>query len=143
MYPPVENPTCAAFDEYEEVPDTVPLDFSEDDITWVASKLSGAAGALGSEAIELRNWLFRFGCASEEFRVIVADLEGWMANSSPPLGILPCYDGMSPCSTGQASGGAPRRDQGDAPSGHCQARYEGGGGSGKDGVWKSPTVLRS
>ena len=40
--PPVENPTCAAFEEYEEVPETVPLDFSEDDVMWVASKISVA-----------------------------------------------------------------------------------------------------
>ena len=56
----VENPTCAYFDEYKEVPLTATLDFSEDDATLVASKLSGDAGALGSEAIELRNWLLRF-----------------------------------------------------------------------------------
>ena len=49
--PLVENPTCAAFEEYEEVPKTVPLDFTEDDVTWVASNLSGAAGALGAEAM--------------------------------------------------------------------------------------------
>ena len=48
--PPVENPVCAAFEEYEDVPETVPLDFTEDDVTWVASKLSGAAGTLGAEA---------------------------------------------------------------------------------------------
>ena len=40
--------------------------------------------ALGAEAIELRNWLLRFGCASEELRVVVAILADWMANSSPP-----------------------------------------------------------
>ena len=39
------------------------LDFSEDDITWVASKISGAAGVLGAEAIELKNWLLCFGYA--------------------------------------------------------------------------------
>ena len=50
---PVENPTFAAFEEYEEVPETVPLDFTEDDVPWVTSKLSGAAGALGADAIEL------------------------------------------------------------------------------------------
>ena len=59
--PPVENPTCAAFEVYEDVSETIPLDFTEDDVTWVASKLSGAAGALGAEAMELRNWLLRFG----------------------------------------------------------------------------------
>ena len=51
--PPVENPTFASFKEYEEVPEMVPLDFTEDDVTWVASKLSGAAGALGAEAMDL------------------------------------------------------------------------------------------
>ena len=53
--PPVENPACAAFEEYEDVPETVPLDFTEDDVTWVASKLSSAVGALGAEAMGLRN----------------------------------------------------------------------------------------
>ena len=78
--PPVEKPTCADFEEYEEVPKTAPLDFTEDDITWVASKLSGAAGALGAKAIELCNGILCFGCASEELRVVVARLVEWMAN---------------------------------------------------------------
>ena len=51
---------------------------------WVASKLSGTVGALGSEAIEMVDWLLRFGCTSEELRVVVARLSDWMANSSPP-----------------------------------------------------------
>ena len=81
---PVENPTCAAFEEYKNIPETVPLDFTDDDVTWVASKLSSAAGALGAEAMELCNWLPRFGCASEELRVAIASLTDWMANSSHP-----------------------------------------------------------
>ena len=60
--------------------ETVPLDFMEDDVTWVASKLSGAAGALGAEAIELCNWLLCFGCSSEELRVVVARLDDQVAN---------------------------------------------------------------
>ena len=78
--PPVENTTCPAFEENEEVPETVPLDFMEDDVTWVASKLSCAAGAMGAEAIELRNWLLSFGCVSEELRVVVDSLADWMDN---------------------------------------------------------------
>ena len=66
------------------MPETVPLDFSEDNVTWVAFKLPGATGALGAEAVELRNWLLRFGCALEEFRFFVVDLADWMNNSSPP-----------------------------------------------------------
>ena len=50
------------------------LDSLEDDVTWVASNLSGAAGALGGEAIELMNWLICFGYASEKFRVVVTAL---------------------------------------------------------------------
>ena len=71
---PVENLTYAAFGEYEEVPETVPLDFSEEDVTWVASKISGAAGALEAEKIELRNWILCFGCMSEDFRVLISDM---------------------------------------------------------------------
>ena len=82
--PPVENSTCAAFEEYKEVPKTVPLNFTEDDVTWVTSKLSGSVGALGADAIELRNWLLHFRCASEELIVVVARLDDWMATPPPP-----------------------------------------------------------
>ena len=54
------------------------------DVMWVTSNISGAAGALGAEAIELRNWLLSFEYAPEELRVVVARLDYWMANSSPP-----------------------------------------------------------
>ena len=37
--PPVEKPTCAVFEEYEKVPKTVPIDFTEDDVMWVASNI--------------------------------------------------------------------------------------------------------
>ena len=73
-FPPMENPACAAFEEYENVPETALLDFTEYDVTWIALKLSGAAGALGAEAIEIRNWLLRIGCVSDEVRVVVASL---------------------------------------------------------------------
>ena len=94
--PPVEDPVCAAFEVYEDVPETVPFGFTEDDVTWVALKLSGAAGALGAEAIELRNWLLRFGCESEELRVVVAILADWMANPPPPSAFYPTQLGGMP-----------------------------------------------
>ena len=80
----MENPVCSAFWEYGKVPKTVLLDFTEDDVTWVASKISGAAGAMGAEANELRNWLLHFGCVSVELRVVVPILYDWMANPPPP-----------------------------------------------------------
>ena len=66
----------------------------EDDVTWVASKLSSAAGALGVEAVDMRNWLLCFGCASEELRFVVARLADWMDNSSPPWG---AYHALMAC----------------------------------------------
>ena len=53
-------------------------------MTWVASKLSGAASAMGAEAIELRNWLLHFGCTLDDSMVVVAKMSYWTANSSPP-----------------------------------------------------------
>ena len=70
--PLVENPAYVAFEEYGDVTETVPLNFTEDDVMWVVSKLSGTAGALGAEAVELINWLLCFVCLSEELRVVVA-----------------------------------------------------------------------
>ena len=66
------------------MPETVPLDFLEDNVTWVVYNLSGTAGALGAEVIELRNCILCFKCASEEFRVVVPVLDDWMANSPTP-----------------------------------------------------------
>ena len=73
---PVENSTCAAFEDYKEVLEMLPLDLSEDNVTWIASKLSGCA-------IEMINWVLRFGCVSEEFRVIVVNMDDCRENSSP------------------------------------------------------------
>ena len=66
------------------MPKTAPLNFTEDNVMWVESKISVAAGALGAETIELCNWLLCFGCLSEELRVVVTRLADWIANSSPP-----------------------------------------------------------
>ena len=63
--PPVENPICKTFKEYEEVPKRIPLEFTEDGITCVMSSLSSTGGTLGEEAIELSNWLICFGCTLE------------------------------------------------------------------------------
>ena len=62
----------------------MPLDLSEDDVMWVAFKISVPARALGADAVELRNWLLRFGCALEQFGVVVAYLADRMANPPPP-----------------------------------------------------------
>ena len=45
------GPHCSAFEEYEEVPETVPLGLLEYNFTWVVLTLLGTAVALGVEAI--------------------------------------------------------------------------------------------
>ena len=77
---------CAAFEDYEDVPETAPIDFTEDEVTWVASKLSSAARALGAEATEIRNWLICVVCTSEELRVFVARLSDWVDTPPPSHG---------------------------------------------------------
>ena len=52
---------CEYFEDYEEVPETEPLDFTEDDVTWVASQIFGATVAFGAEAIELRKACRKYG----------------------------------------------------------------------------------
>ena len=73
----------------------------------VASKLSGATGALGAEAIELRNWLLRFVCESEELRVVVARLADWVANFSPPWATYCALISCRLVALDKRSGGAP------------------------------------
>ena len=91
---------CAAFEEYGEVSETVPFNFTDDDVMLVASKLSGKAGALGAEAMELCNWLLCFRYASEELRVDVVSLADYMANSCPLLVRLLRTNDMRPSSAG-------------------------------------------
>ena len=86
MYTPRVNPRCAAFKEYKEMPEMVPLDFLEGNVTWVVSKLSGTAEALRELATDPRNWVLHFRCALKEFRVVVANLANWMATPPLPLG---------------------------------------------------------
>ena len=59
----------------------------DNDVTWVASMISCAAGALGAEILEFTNWLVFFRCVLEEIRVVIARLAYWMASSSTPLAV--------------------------------------------------------
>ena len=76
--PQVRDPRCSSFERYKEVPETVPLELLEEDVTWVSLKLSCAVGALGEEALELKNWLIWLVCAYMEIWVEVAGLVDWL-----------------------------------------------------------------
>ena len=76
----------ASLKEYGEVPVTVPLEFMEDSMMWVTSKVSRSIGVLQAEAIELRNWILCFRCPLKDLRVVVAILEDCIATHPHPPG---------------------------------------------------------
>ena len=42
--PDLIEPECSSFEEYDQYPDVVPLEISEEEVEWVATCLRGAAG---------------------------------------------------------------------------------------------------
>ena len=77
----VGYPICYAFERYDEVPETMPLDFLEDGVTWVAPNISSSAGKLGAEDLEIKNWLLQFVWASKEIQAVIYKLSVCIDNS--------------------------------------------------------------
>ena len=82
--PDLEDPDRGSFEPYPSLPEPVPVEITGDVVEKVASKLSGAAGPGGTDAIDLRNWLLRHGAESEFLRNSLASIAEWLANESPP-----------------------------------------------------------
>eukprot|EP00957_Ditylum_brightwellii_P078962 6004781-Ditylum_brightwellii.AAC.1 len=59
--PDLSDLECTAFEQYALLLEAVPLDISAEDVERVASRLAGSVGQGGTDAIELRNWLLRYG----------------------------------------------------------------------------------
>ena len=77
-------------EKLKEVPKMVHVNFTEDVVTCIASKLSGKAGALGAEAVDMRNWIIRFGvCQSISGSLLSSWLTGWLP-PPPPLWATYC-----------------------------------------------------
>lgn len=70
--------------KYDEVPDFVDLDITEDVVERVARKLSGSGGLGGSDAQAVSQLLLKFGTASRKLRIVMAKVGQWLANESPP-----------------------------------------------------------
>ena len=81
--PPSLGEVGGAFDPYVlGCPAAVPIVVTEDVVETVATHLSGSVGPGGTDAIDLRNWLLRFGQASERLRFELASWTNWLANSN-------------------------------------------------------------
>jgi len=78
------GPIPGAFEPYDSTPEPVPLIITAQIVEKVASKLSGSAGPSGTDAVDLRDWLLRFGAESEALRLEMAAWTEWLANEHPP-----------------------------------------------------------
>jgi hypothetical protein len=74
---------AGAFEPYDSIPEPVPLDVTPQDVEKIASKLSGAAGPSGVDAVALRSWLLRFGAESDTLRAEIAAVATLLSNESP------------------------------------------------------------
>jgi hypothetical protein len=83
-----------SFEPYSSLPEAVAIEITGDVVEKVALKLSGAAGPGGTDAVDLRNWLLRFGAESEHLRDALASITEWLANDSPPWA---AYRGLMAC----------------------------------------------
>jgi hypothetical protein len=82
--PPSVGSATGAFEPHDDVPTAMTVDITADDIEAIATRLSGAAGPGGADAVDLRNWLPRFGKESEALRDEMARWAAWLANDHPP-----------------------------------------------------------
>ena len=69
---------------HKSTPDAMPLNIMATDVEKISSELSGSAGSSGVDAVDLRNWLLRFGAASEALRAELVLLANLLANEHPP-----------------------------------------------------------
>jgi hypothetical protein len=78
-----------AFEPYPDHPAPILVCITQDDVEAVSSCLSGAAGPGGTDAVELSNWLLRFGRESEALREEMAAWTNWLANTTPTWAAYP------------------------------------------------------
>ena len=82
--PEARPPIAASLDLYQDLPpEIVPVDITDNTVTEVAGRLSVGAVLGGGYSVSLQYWLLRFGAASGELRLIVADFVEWLRNGRP------------------------------------------------------------
>ncbi len=77
-----------AFEQYDFLPDAVPLRVSAETIATSATKLKGSGGPSGTDAVTLKNWLLGHGKVSFRLRCELAHWTEWLANHSPPYAAI-------------------------------------------------------
>jgi hypothetical protein len=67
-----------------KIPDPPPIDITLATIEKVATRLSGAPGPSGVDAVDLQNWLLRYGNESSALQEELAEWASSLANQHPP-----------------------------------------------------------
>ena len=83
-HPDARTPTAETLPKYNNLPDFVDVDITEDSVEKVARRLSGSAGVGGTDIHALQHWLLRFSNASRKLRQALADFTDWLSNGLPP-----------------------------------------------------------
>ena len=68
----------------DKPPEMVFVDITDNVVLAVTGHLSGGTGLGGTDLVSLQHWLLRFGAASGELRLIVAEVGEWLSNGWPP-----------------------------------------------------------
>ena len=68
----------------KDLPEFLDLNITDKNVSFVGSKMSGAAGLSGFDTYNLRLALLRFGRESTELRKAVAIFVNWLSNEFPP-----------------------------------------------------------
>ena len=67
-------PSTASLDNYPVNPlEMVPVNITDNVVVAVAGRLSREAGPRGTDLVSIQHWILRFGAASGELRLIVAE----------------------------------------------------------------------
>jgi hypothetical protein len=82
--PNLDDPNNIAFEEYEELPDPIPLECLPETLEKVALRLHGSSGPSSVDAAALKTYLLRYGRSSAELREEMAAWAEWLGNDSPP-----------------------------------------------------------
>ena len=69
-HPPLRDPEHigspdSSFEPYQNLPTVIPICVTQDDVEVISSRLSGTADPSGTDAVDLSNWLLRFGSESK------------------------------------------------------------------------------
>ena len=84
-HPDARPLSAASLDAYpNNTLEVIPVDITDDVVSVVAGRLSGGAVPGGTDSVSLQHWLLRFGAASGELRLIVAEVGEWLSNGRPP-----------------------------------------------------------